>query len=62
MSFESYIADSYCYDRLKIDPNKMYEPYTPEWYTIKKHASFDSLGAVSVLDTFVAYLLLFKQE
>ncbi|PHZ13556.1 uncharacterized protein RHIMIDRAFT_279778 [Rhizopus microsporus ATCC 52813] len=62
VSFESYIADSYGYDSLKIDPNKVYEPYTPEWYTIKRRMFFDSLGVVSVLDTLIACLLLFKQE
>lgn len=62
ISFESYIADPQGYDRLKTDPTKMYEPYSPEWYAIKRRMFFDSLGVVSTLGTFITYLLLFKQE
>lgn len=51
VSFECYIDDPLGYDRLKTDPNKVYEPFTPEWYTIKRRVFFDSLGVVSVLDT-----------
>ncbi|CAO3697766.1 hypothetical protein G6F70_007642 [Rhizopus microsporus] len=44
VSFECYIDDPHGYDRLKTDPNKVYEPFTPEWYTIKRRVFFDSLG------------------
>lgn len=62
VSFECYIDDPYGYDRLKTDPNKVYETFTSEWYTVKRRVLFDSLGVISVLGTLITYLLLFRQE